>query len=275
VSDSQSGTAIGANHFITAKHIAGGVGTLFSYQGANYTIAERFDSPTSDLTIFRVEETFGSFAPLYQGGDELGKNLVVIGRGAPRAGEVTLDGAGKGWYWGAYDGVQSWGENQVSSIEDGGDSIGDLLRFSFDADGGPNESHLAVGDSGGAVFIQEDGVWKLAGINYAVDGYYSFTGGDDPGFLGAIYDARGLYVGGPGDYEYVPATEPDPVPGGSYADAHLVEQGVDPFDRSRRLRGRPGARHGSADPERPGHRGGGDGDARHQASFPPVAGTLF
>ena len=49
-----------------------------------------------------------------------------------------------------------------------------------------------MGDSAGAVFIQDGSAWKLAGINYAVDGPYN-TSTNGPGFAGAIFDEGGLY----------------------------------------------------------------------------------
>jgi hypothetical protein len=67
-----------------------------------------------------------------------------------------------------------------------------LLTAEFNASGGANEAHLSTGDSGGAVFIRDGNTWKLAGINYAVDGPYS-TNALGPGFFGAIFDAGGLY----------------------------------------------------------------------------------
>ena len=68
-----------------------------------------------------------------------------------------------------------------------------MLAASFDATGGANECTLASGDSGGGVFIQEDSVWKLAGISYAVDGPFSLT---DSGaaFNAAVFDVGGLYA---------------------------------------------------------------------------------
>ena len=51
---------------------------------------------------------------------------------------------------------------------------------------------LSIGDSGGPVFMQEGGVWKLAGINYAVESAFSTTG-TGTGFNAAIFDRGGLY----------------------------------------------------------------------------------
>jgi hypothetical protein len=69
---------------------------------------------------------------------------------------------------------------------------GDLLQATFNARV-PGESHLSVGDSGGPVFIKDGRVWKLAGINFGVDGPFNTTN-SGTGFNAAIFDARGLYV---------------------------------------------------------------------------------
>ncbi len=54
---------------------------------------------------------------------------------------------------------------------------------------------LSVGDSAGGVFIQDpnDSVWKLAGINYAVDGPFSMSSDGSNNFNAAIFDRSGLY----------------------------------------------------------------------------------
>jgi hypothetical protein len=89
-----------------------------------------------------------------------------------------------------------WGRNVVEEIVEGNDVLegapGDYLKVTFDAAGVGEECHLSRGDSGGAVFIQEEGIWKLAGINYAVDGPYSVDGGET-GLDAAIFDEGGLY----------------------------------------------------------------------------------
>ncbi len=67
-----------------------------------------------------------------------------------------------------------------------------MLQAAFDTNSGSNECQLSFGDSSGALFIKEGSAWKLAGINYGVDGPYNTTNAD-PGFDAAIFDAAGLY----------------------------------------------------------------------------------
>lgn len=103
----------------------------------------------------------------------------------------------KGWKAGTGDGVMRWGENQVLSA-------GAYLVAAFDAGGGDNEAALSSGDSSGAVFLQQGGVWKLAAINYGVQGPYQTTAADTA-FYGAILDRSGLYQQPPADGTLRPA----------------------------------------------------------------------
>jgi len=179
------GTAIAPHFFITAKHL-GRVSSKFVYHGANYTITQGFPDPRSDLQLFEVEETLPSYAPLYEKSDEVGQHLVVIGRGSRRGPERIINGQLQGWNYGASDLVQRWGENQVASI------IRDRLYVLFDKAALPNEAHLSSGDSGGAIFLNDAGTWKLAGINFDVD---HFASGPDGGgrYDAAVFDERGSY----------------------------------------------------------------------------------
>ncbi|HXT42021.1 MAG TPA: hypothetical protein VN887_18575, partial [Candidatus Angelobacter sp.] len=199
------GTPIAPKYFLTAEHIGGSVGDIFTFNGVQYTTTAVYDDPSSDLRIWRVCGTFPTFAQIYTNSDEQGRGLVVIGRGTQRGGEVTTTnflGTVKtnGWFWGPSDGVERWGTNVVANSSFDGDGVlgsglGQLLQTTFDETGGPDECHLSVGDSAGGVFIKDGAVWKLAGINYAVDGPYntSNTNGDTNAFNAAIFDGSGLY----------------------------------------------------------------------------------
>jgi hypothetical protein len=203
------GTPIAPKYFITVEHVGGSPGNKFVLGGKEYTTAASFDDPESDLRIWRIRETFPTYAELYPRDDELGRNFVVFGRGTQRGDEVIIDGLFgshfRGWYWGSLDGRQRWGENRVAEIisdaglDGAGKRIGGLLRVRFNAGQGVNHAHLSNGDSTGGVFIKDGNTWKLAGINYAVDGPYNTTT-NGPGFTAALVDERGLYKGGEGHW---------------------------------------------------------------------------
>jgi hypothetical protein len=187
------GTPIGPNHFITAAHVGGGIGDTFYFQGHEYTTDDYEIDPLSDLRIWRVTEAFPYYAPLYTASNELGRDLVVIGRGTQRGGDVLTDPGNvlAGWYWGAADGTQRWGTNTVSGFANGNS----LLAAQFNHIGG-TEAHLSTGDSGGAVFIQDpaDNVWKLAGINFAVTGPYFTSLFGEGLFNAALFNQTGFFI---------------------------------------------------------------------------------
>lgn len=220
------GIPIANQYFITAKH-AGAQASTISVNGVNYTIDKNFNVPNvtwwmddanSDLRIFKIQETFSSFAPLYAEapGSEVGRRLVVFGRGTQRGAEVRVNNELKGWQWGPLDGVLSWGENTVTGNISGGPGLGQLMYFNFDRNGVPNEAALSNRDSTGGVFIQSGGVWKLAGINLAVTGPWYFDNGGAPGaaFDASIFDAGGLWVGGTPQFITNSSTD---IPGASYS----------------------------------------------------------
>ncbi|MEP6822381.1 MAG: hypothetical protein ABI946_08535 [Chthoniobacterales bacterium] len=210
------GTVIGPNHFITAAHIGGGAGATIVFNGVTYIVTEGRYDPYTDLVIWRVDGTFPMCSPIYTGDGETGQRLVVFGRGTQRGAEVIKNSTLRGWLWGPGDGVQRWGENFVTSIVRGG-PVNQYVYATFDASGSANEAHLSSGDSGGALFIEDGAIWKLAGINYAVDGpiYTTDTGGT--AFNGALFDARDFYYQNetnPMQYDLI--TGPGAVPTGFY-----------------------------------------------------------
>lgn len=214
------GTPIAPSYFITSSHVGGAVGQFFTLNGVNYEATASFDDSESDLRIWKISGTFPSHASLYTGTDEVGESVVLFGRGASRQGEggaVFGDSLGgteqKGWLWGT-DKRQRWGENVIESVVNGGSGLGELLEAQFDAGGGVNEAHLSTGDSGGGVFVNDGGVWKLAGVNFGVDGKYNTTDTGD-GFNAAIYDEGGLYQQVSGGWAYV-NDQPFDLPGSLY-----------------------------------------------------------
>lgn len=220
------GTPIAPQHFITAEHVGGAVGDLFAFQGVEYRTSALFDDPDSDLRIWRINGRFPLWAEVYTTNDEVGKDVMVFGRGTQKGDEVTVNRpngpALRGWRWGVADGRQRWGQNQVGSIVTngvgqigGGNGVGEQLKMPFNAGAGAEEATLSEGDSGGGVFIKDDSAWKLAGINFAVDGPYNTTN-TGPGFQAAIFDEGGLYIGGEGQWTLARDLAID-LPGAFYA----------------------------------------------------------
>ena len=225
------GTMISPTHFITAKHVptngsfvhdplfSGGATTTYSVNTSANGGLGYWDIGATDLRIYEITGgTFSSYAELYTGVGEVGQDLVVFGRGGVRGSAITVDnGAGpqvQGYGHTASDGTARWGLNMVSDVVTYGG--GDLLSADFTAVSGQNEAHLSGGDSGGAVFILDGGTWKLAGINFAVDGAYDLDGSPGSEFSAAMFDQGGLYIQNDPGWLYVP-DQPLDQPGSFYA----------------------------------------------------------
>jgi hypothetical protein len=210
------GTPIAPQFFITAAHIYGSTNDVFIFNGVTYHPVAQFTTLDSDLSIWQVAETFPYYVPLYTSSGETNSPVVVFGRGTQSGEPVVVGGQTNGWLWvEPSDGVERWGESNVSSITNGGTGVGDLLRCAFDADVGSNACDLSEGDSGGGLFIEEGGVWKLAGINYGVDGPFS-NAVDGTAFNASLLDVRGLFEEvSPGNWQFM--SGPQPIPSAFYS----------------------------------------------------------
>ena len=209
------GTMIAPQYFITAQHI-GVQGTTFvstaAFNGSadiTYNVDTSanggvgyWDIAGTDFRIFKVTTGFNQWAPLYQGSSELGGTVVTNGLGGPRGAAVMVDnGLGPvlaGWKETSGGLTARWGTNQVSAIvPDALSPVGSLLEAQFNALPGTDESFLSPGDSGAGLFIKDAGTWKLAGVNYAIEGNFDTnnTVGDGSDFLAALFNKAGLYEG--------------------------------------------------------------------------------
>jgi hypothetical protein len=230
-------TAIAPSYAIVAKHTGTAI-PVVEFNGTFYHIAQEISSPNSDLKILRIDGSSTStgtiidpnariptFAPLYTAGNELAdSNLTIFGRGVGKGAVVP----GQGWQWSTTtDGLLSWGTNNVAAVllnqfdtsTHPPTPLGDLIQFNF-TNTGNNVGTLAQNDSGGGVFILDHGTWKLAGVNFGVDGPY-FVKNPDGSFsmafpssagFAALYDTTGFYLqNDTGGFD--PATGPQ----GSYA----------------------------------------------------------
>ncbi len=202
------GTMIAPQYFITAQHFGtqgstftqsslfnGGSDVTYNIDTAANGGAGYWDIAGTDLRIFKIQGTFSTYAPLYTGSSETGLTMEINGRGGARGADVLVGGVLHGWQDTAPDGTARWGTNTVSGIFSS--AIGDLLTASFSASGTAEEATLSNGDSGGGVFVDDGGIWKLAGVNYSIDGMFDTNNviGDGTDFNAALFDRGGLYQG--------------------------------------------------------------------------------
>lgn len=203
------GTPISWHYFITARHISDvAVGEPFYFGGTTYTTTFKTNLTNCDLTLWKVDQAFPYYAPIYAQTINSNDPLIVFGRGTRRGAAVYVNGAIKGWRWGAKDYVMRWGQNLVESMTTVSGPYGanePVIKADFDENGVTNECMLSVKDSGGAVFIEDsvDGRWKLAGINsYVSPSTFSTNLSYSPVFSAAVFDysfkvsdAEKLYTG--------------------------------------------------------------------------------
>jgi hypothetical protein len=83
--------------------------------------------------------------------------------------------------------IKRWGTNMIDGTANGLSAQGftsDTIYMNFDLSDSPYEAGAAIYDSGGPVFVNDGGTWKVAGINVAID---ATRGGTPSGSVDRIY----------------------------------------------------------------------------------------
>lgn len=203
------GTAVylGDGHVLTARHIhVIDQPTTVTFCGDVYDIDpgswDRIgpDAGTTDLTMFRLSGDYPdvtpvSYADIPEAAMPNGTTAYMFGFGRNRAVDETLwyiktsdnpdtwsttpipgyNMTKSGFYWAGGKTVR-WGANSIAMNNldlNNGYGITRSYRVIFNETGGDNEAQAATGDSGGPVFVYDDGDWKLIGITLAVAKYGS------------------------------------------------------------------------------------------------------
>lgn len=165
---------LGGGWVLTANHVGGGsptfAGVTYGVVAGSTVQLHNADGSLADLRIFRVNPTppLPTLA-IYPTTPPRGSSVVMIGRGRDR-GDATSWSGYTGWLYGATQSMR-WGTNRISANDL--DILGTrAFETSFSATNATEwEAQAATGDSGGGVFLQDGGVWYLAGILCAVGPY--------------------------------------------------------------------------------------------------------
>jgi len=175
-----SGVLIGPRHVLTAKHVvehAEPEDVTFQLNllsgDRTYGVSEVYLHPVADLALLILAQPTGLPGyPVYEQFDEVGKTGILLGYGQGGTGltggtgergtkRIAYNRIDRTSYPG-YSYVIGYDFDQFDGDNDGdwdGDSLGETL-----------EGLLALGDSGGALFINSDGDLLLAGIHSVVLG---------------------------------------------------------------------------------------------------------
>jgi hypothetical protein len=170
---------LGNGWVLTANHV--GIGDVV-FQGVLYPAVEgssirlQNDSgPPPDLRVFRIDpRPVLPILPIRDSTPTVSTAVTMIGHGRNRGSATSWNPPGpggpiKGYEWGVGKSMR-WGTNVVG----GSGTVLDTESFYTDFSerrGTTHEAQAANGDSGGAVFIKDQGVWELAGVMFAIGEY--------------------------------------------------------------------------------------------------------
>jgi len=171
---------IGDGWVLTANHV--GVGDLelggvtYPYVPGSGVQLENNDQSPADMLVFKVSPDPGlPPLPLRTSFPSPGLEAIMIGNGRDRGITTSFDPAGsnppiEGWEWAPGRSVR-WGTNQIDGFPSSKLLDNFAVYTAFDSGQSVHEAQASDGDSGGALFVDNNGSWELAGILYAVGAF--------------------------------------------------------------------------------------------------------
>lgn len=185
----KNATAVAVDHYwlLTASHVAddGGTGNL-TIGGVTYYQKQIVYHATADLALIRYDKPLPGYYLLHEGAIYSGKGpnrtyatLLMVGYGfaGTVSGSSFTQTAGT-------TGVKRWGTNQgatdsalTADIGGGVQKTTQSFYMPFSSSATSLEAGGNIYDSGGPLFIDDGGVWTLAGLNL-------YRTGTDPSYTG-------------------------------------------------------------------------------------------
>lgn len=165
--NNSSAVAIAPHWLLTAAHVADDAGhSSVTVGGTTCNQDGEFYHPTADLALIRLDAPLpGSYDIYTSGYSILRPQVAMVGYGGvgtipgPGTTNYTVSATGRG--------TQRWGTNKIDAVGSYTGGFGNLnqgFQMLFDTTDSTNEAGVGIGDSGGAVFYDDAGTWKLAGI---------------------------------------------------------------------------------------------------------------
>lgn len=173
---------LGNGWVLTAGHVAAGTveldGLSYPHLPSLVTQIENGDGSLADLRVFGLALPHPPLPdlPLASTSPALGEPAILIGPGVDRGAATSwqpnppLPPIIEGYEWGGGSAMR-WGTNEIAPTP--AMPILDTMSIATEFDEGDttHECQAAVGDSGGALFIENAGTWELAGVLFAIGGY--------------------------------------------------------------------------------------------------------
>ena len=140
-------------------------------------IYSELESRQSDLALFRIDPFPAELPtlPIRSLPVSIGTHVLMIGHGFERGEPISVFRPASirdGYQWSTVKRL-TWGRNEISGTRLEirlGSKTTRSFKTNFSRHGLRNEGQATNGDSGGPIFIKNEGTWELAGVMFGVAG---------------------------------------------------------------------------------------------------------